>query len=65
MCGTIKNRIQRSLGVRYANKVEFTYKMLDVAIKFQKAFERYEEEDDKYKGYLSEVENRKRSWDHY
>ena len=36
------------------------YKILDVAIKFQKAFERYEEEDDKYKGYFSKVENGKK-----
>ena len=60
MCGTRKNIVQRSLGVKCANKVESTYKMLDVAIKFQKAFERYEEEDDKYKGYFSEVENGKK-----
>ena len=37
-----------------------TYRMLDVATKFQKAFERYEEENDKYKGYFSKVENGKK-----
>ena len=33
-----------------------TYMMLDAAIKFQKAFERYEEEDDKFVSYFREDE---------
>ncbi|XP_024021000.1 zinc finger BED domain-containing protein RICESLEEPER 2-like [Morus notabilis] len=37
-----------------------TYMMLDAAIKFQKAFERYEEEDDKFVSYFREDEGEKR-----
>ena len=34
--------------------------MLDVALKFQKAFVRYEEEDEKHLGHFFEEENSKR-----
>ncbi|XP_024031453.1 zinc finger BED domain-containing protein RICESLEEPER 2-like [Morus notabilis] len=37
-----------------------TYMMLDAAIKFQKAFERYEEEDNKFVSYFREDEGGKR-----
>ncbi|EXB38352.1 Putative AC transposase [Morus notabilis] len=37
-----------------------TYIMLDVAIKFQKAFDRYEEEDEKFLGYFLEEDGGKR-----
>ncbi|XP_024027613.1 zinc finger BED domain-containing protein RICESLEEPER 2-like [Morus notabilis] len=37
-----------------------TYMMLDAAIKFQKAFKRYEEEDDKFVSYFWEDEGEKR-----
>lgn len=36
------------------------YMMLDVALKFEKAFTRFEEEDDKFLGYFMEKENGKR-----
>ena len=65
MCGTRKNIVQRSLGVKCANKVESTYKMLDVAIKFQKAFERYEEEDVSIRDISRKWRMGKRLWDHH
>ena len=37
-----------------------TYVMLDVALKFQKAFMTYKEEDEKYLGHFFEEENGKR-----
>lgn len=37
-----------------------TYMMLDVALKFEKAFARYEEEDDKFVSYFMEKENDKK-----
>ncbi|KAK1401304.1 hypothetical protein POM88_000909 [Heracleum sosnowskyi] len=37
-----------------------TYMMLDVALKFERAFTRYEEEDDKFTGYFMEKENGKK-----
>ena len=37
-----------------------TYMMLDVALKFQKAFDRFEEEDEKYLGYFLKEEGGKR-----
>ena len=37
-----------------------TYMMLSVALMFEKAFERYEEEDDKYSSHFFEEENGKR-----
>ncbi|KAK1394229.1 zinc finger BED domain-containing protein RICESLEEPER 2-like [Heracleum sosnowskyi] len=37
-----------------------TYMMLDVAMKFEKAFTRYEEEDDKFVSYFMEKENGKK-----
>ena len=37
-----------------------TYLMLDVAVKFQKTFERYEEEDGKYLSYFHEEGGKKK-----
>ncbi|XP_074328028.1 zinc finger BED domain-containing protein RICESLEEPER 2-like [Apium graveolens] len=37
-----------------------TYLMLDVALKFEKAFTRYEDEDDKFLSYFNEKENGKK-----
>ena len=39
-----------------------TYKMLEVALKCQKAFERYEEEDSKYSQYFLDEEDGKKKF---
>ncbi|XP_024032219.1 zinc finger BED domain-containing protein RICESLEEPER 2-like [Morus notabilis] len=55
-----KVKYKGSLVLDVPTRWNSTYMMLDVAIKFQKAFDRYEEEDEKFLGYFLEEDGGKR-----